>query len=73
MLDGFIKDLKIEFSLCFLKRKRLYIGHLETSKIGKSDMENPPEFLLPRKKVNVNILVYFCYAFYALKYVNCKH
>lgn len=32
-------------------------------------MKNHPEFLPSRKKMTINILVYFCYAFYVLKYV----
>lgn len=43
ILDGFIKNLKIKFNLCFLKKKFLCIGHLETSKTckwGKKMIQN---------------------------------
>lgn len=35
MLDLFSKKLKIKFSLCFLKKKVLYTGYLETNKTCK--------------------------------------
>lgn len=31
--------------------------------------ENHPEFLPPKKKITISILVYFCFTFHALKHV----
>ena len=45
-----------------------YIGHLETQ-IWKSDMKKLSRNSPIDKKITMNFIVFFCYAFYTLKYV----